>query len=493
VPAGFQTSKNNNIFASTVGTMKTRLITAFLLLIAGLPVLAQGYRIGVEIGGLAGDTLLLGYHFGDRKFIADTVILDEKGKGTFTGSRPLAGGIYLVVLPDKSYFEIMITEDQDFSVRTRLDNLAGELQFSGSPVNDAFLEYQQKMISFRQRSESLRKNINDPPTEWDARNIEEARSRLADLDREVEAYYDEVIVNHQGSLLAHIVQAMKPPHIPDFDIPADSKNPDSLRMVMQYGYMRDHFFDGFAWSDSSMLRTPILHNKLRYYITRVLIQHPDSLVQPVMNLIGRSKAHPSVFQYVSVYLLNNFMQSKIMGHDKVYVRIAQRVYLSGEAFWAEEEFLSELRENVARVAPTLIGETGHDLIMEGSTGEWHSLHQVEADYTVLYFWEPDCGHCKVTTPQLREMYKEWKNRNIEVFAVYTHDNRDEWLDYIAENRLEWINVYDPMHQTNFRYWYHIISTPTIYLLDRDKKILAKRISVETLGDMINRLLDGRGI
>jgi len=473
--------------------MRTRLITVFLLLATSLPVAAQGYRIGVEIGGLAGDTLLLGYHFGDRKFIADTTILDENGKGTFTGSQPLAGGIYLVVLPDKSYFEMLITEDQDFSLRTRSDNLAGELQFSGSPLNNAFLEYQQKMISFRQKSESLRKNIQNPPPEWDTRDTEEARKQLADLDREVESYYDEVIRAHRGSLLAHIVQAMKPPHIPDFDLPAECANPDSLQMVLEYGYMRDHFFDGFAWADSSMLRTPILQNKLQYYITRVLIQHPDSLAVPVLTLIDRSKVHPSVFQYVSAFLLNHFMQSKIMGHDKVYVRIARQVYLSGEAFWAEDEFLSELRENVARVAPTLIGETGHDLIMESSTGEWHSLHQVEADYTVLYFWEPDCGHCKVVTPQLRELYKEWKNRNIEVFAVYTHDNRDKWLDYIAENRLEWINVYDPMHQTNFRYWYHIISTPAIYLLDRDKKILAKRISVETLEDMVNRLLNGQGI
>ncbi len=303
-------------------------------------------------------------------------------------------------------------------------------------------------------------------------------------------YWEEVIRQDPESLLAKIVRAMIPPEIPDFDIPPDCPNPDSLQMVLAYAFQRDHFFDGFAWADSSLLRTPILYNKLQQYVNQLLIQHPDSLIGPITRVIEESKANPSVFQYVTVYMLNHFMQSNIMGQDKVFVEIARRYYLSGEAFWASEEFLTNLRENVEKIVPNLIGATAHDLIMEDPSGEWHSLAQVRADYTVLYFWEPDCGHCKVSTPKLWDLYQKWRGKGLEVFAVYTQDNRQEWTDYLNEKGYDWINVYDPTNQSFFRFYYNVISTPTIYLLDRDKKIIAKRISVESLTEMVDRLMTG---
>ncbi len=67
-----------------------------------------------------------------------------------------------------------------------------------------------------------------------------------------------------------------------------------------------------------------------------------------------------------------------------------------------------------------------------------------------------------------------------MFAVYTQGDQPKWMDYITKNELNWINVWDPTFSSNFRNLYDIYATPVIYVLDKNKKILAKRISVDTL-------------
>jgi hypothetical protein len=69
--------------------------------------------------------------------------------------------------------------------------------------------------------------------------------------------------------------------------------------------------------------------------------------------------------------------------------------------------------------------------------------------------------------------------------VYTQGDKTEWLEYIHDKGYEdWINVWDAYNLTNFRFFYNIYSTPTIYLLDKDKKIIAKRIGAETLKSLL---------
>ena len=83
------------------------------------------------------------------------------------------------------------------------------------------------------------------------------------------------------------------------------------------------------------------------------------------------------------------------------------------------------------------------------------------------------------------MYQEFTRDEFDVFAVYTQSDKKEWLEYVNEKGYdEWINVWDPYNLTNFRFFYNIYSTPTIYLLDENKKIVAKRIGHETLRNIL---------
>src|SRR6185503_3690432 len=75
------------------------------------------YQIKVKINNLKNDTLFLAYHFGDKQYMKDTITLDDKGMGVFSGKETLPGGFYLIVYPKRSYFEFIVTDaEQNFSI-----------------------------------------------------------------------------------------------------------------------------------------------------------------------------------------------------------------------------------------------------------------------------------------------------------------------------------------------------------------------------------------
>jgi thiol-disulfide isomerase/thioredoxin len=192
-----------------------------------------------------------------------------------------------------------------------------------------------------------------------------------------------------------------------------------------------------------------------------------------------------MFQYVAVWLLNRYAKSEIMGHDAVVVHLADSVYLAGKAQWVSAEYLSDLEKRVERLRPNLIGKKAAEMVMNSFAGHYVSLYDVKADFTIVYFWEPDCGHCKEATPVLKTYYDENRGKGIEVFAVCTQQDREKWEKYIADHGLSWINGWDPQRLSRFDYFYNVESTPLVYILDRNKRIIAKRLAVPDIGPFID--------
>jgi thiol-disulfide isomerase/thioredoxin len=462
------------------GILGTALI---LITVISFGQVKPGYNISLSVPDIRDSSVYLAYHFGDKQYIRDTITLDHKGAGIFSGKESLPQGIYLIVLPGKKYFEVLISENQRFSVSCKYKDYFSTLKFSNSPENTRFVEYEKKWSQMQEKASALGKRIQDNRGHSDSLKI--LREQQDIQSRDMKSYLKGVVAENGTNLLSVLVKSILPIDVPEFTVPEMTQNPDSVKWVMNYNYNVNHFFDNIDFADERLLRTPILQARLDAFFTNVLIQSADSINRQIDKLLLKCQGNYKMFQYISVYLFNHFRESEIMGHDAVVVKIADEIYLSGKADWVSKEFIDDLRKQVELLRHNLIGMKAENLVMDSYLGTFVALYDIEKEFTILYFWEPNCGHCKEATPKLKNYYDKAKDEGVEVFSVCTTSDKEAWTKYIEEHNLNWINGWDPQRLTHFDYFYNVQSTPTIYILDRNKKIIAKRLSVEDIPSFID--------
>ena len=138
----------------------------------------------------------------------------------------------------------------------------------------------------------------------------------------------------------------------------------------------------------------------------------------------------------------------------------------------------------------LIGMTAPDLTLESIDGEYVNLHQLWAPYIIIVIYEPDCSHCNVFVPELySEVYMAFKDKGLKVYAIYSMDNKKDWKDFITEYSLDgWINVWDENHSSGFKVLYDARYTPGVYILDENKTITGKKMSVDQIKNFLEHHL-----
>ncbi len=102
-------------------------------------------------------------------------------------------------------------------------------------------------------------------------------------------YLKGVISDNKGTLLSVLVKAMLPVDPPQITVPSGTRNPDSVRWVLNYIYNKDHFFDNIDITDERLVRTPLLQSRLDAFFRNVVIQSADSINNEIDKLISKTK------------------------------------------------------------------------------------------------------------------------------------------------------------------------------------------------------------
>jgi len=477
-------------------------LAILLLLSISSLVSAQGYRIEIGLNGLANDTLIIGEYFTTRMVPKDTIVLDRKGKGVFEGSQSFQGGLYLVYFSPAHYFDMLMGDDQEFSISADTADLANSVVFSGSEDNRIFQEYKNYLKVKRGEIERQKSRLADAVSEADSALILDEQKRI---NKEMEAYMDQIEANPAPLFVKAFVGATREPFPPDELLKGERRYDDSIRFF----YYKNHFFDRFDPFNIRLLHTPLYEGRIKNYISRAVAQHPDSLILAVDFLLEGSREHPDLFRYMLITLFNHFAESKFMGMDVVYFHIAEHYYIP-EATWSSPDFVSKLKENLEKNKPTLIGQKAPNLIMrkvppdhfemasedtiikrDPHIGQDFFIHDIGARFTILYFWEADCGHCKKATPALKEVHSRLKDKGVEVISVHvinTVEGKEQWIDFVNEHGMyDWINCWSP-YSNDFRRLYNLQSYPQLFILDQEKKIVAKRVTPEQAERIIENLI-----
>ncbi|MCB9028900.1 MAG: redoxin domain-containing protein [Bacteroidales bacterium] len=464
--------------------IKIALICIFIVAWLPLKINGQaGYNIHISAKTASATTIRLAYHVGNQQYVRDSLITDKGGKAGFSGEESLPEGVYMIVLPDNRFFEFLVGEDQHFEIQFDKSDPLSTLSFSGSEENTRFLAYQKRWKALQEEAMSISKRLNG--LEEGSPEAIRIRKELTAQETAMKQFLRQTAEANRGTLLGAIARSVIPVETPEPELPPGTHNADSVRRLLSYISYKDHFFDNIDFNEPGLIRSPVLGGRMEQFFKQVVIQMPDSVISEADRLLARSSVNDDVFQYVAVWIMNRYASSEIMGHDAVVVHMADKVYLAGRAPWASKEYLADLEKRVSRLRHNLIGMKASELLMGSFAGYHVSLYDIEAEFTIVYFWEPDCGHCKEATPMLKEYYDRNKSAGVEIFAVCTNHDKEKWEKYIIDHGLTWINGWDPQRMSRFDYFYNVESTPLIYILDRNKKIIAKRLAVEDVETFID--------
>lgn len=469
-----------------------RLLSSLLLTCSFCCCVAQdGYNIHFRVTGLRDTTAYLGYFINESTFIKDTAHVDAKGEFAFQGAKPLSQGVYMLVLSKPGgrkaeairQFEFVVSSDQDFSLSTDTANYVEHMRVSGDADNSLFFENIHFNIARNKEAEPFFKVIRDSTLSEDQKKT--ARDALNKINDKVMAYQDELIQKNPGALTAKIIKAHRPVKVPD-----PPRKPDgSIDSTFQLKWYREHFFDNFDLSDDAMLRlsTPMYRDKINEYLDRLYAPVPDSLTAAVVRIVSKAKPNPETYKYAVFLCMLKFQNNEIMGLDEVYVNLYDKYFATGEMdFWANASMKKAVKDEAERFRKSLVGQKGDNLIMLDSNLKPRALYDVKHKYTILYIFNPDCGHCKIETPKLVSFYGKTKF-DVGVFAVSTDTSMVKMRNYIRDMKMNWTTVNGPRTYVGpYSEHYDANTTPSLYVLDSKKMIIGKKVPADKLEDFLTQ-------
>ena len=457
-------------------------------------------EIKVQVRGIADSILILGYRYEDKHYIADTARADRRGNAVFASPTPWRTGIYFVALPNKRTFEFLMPASQEFSITADTADLYGSLKFKNSPQNEQFAEYQRFIQEQRRQTEQIMEQSRQNP-----QNAVLYNQQLDRKDVEVAQYIEETIAKNKNTLLGDILTILRPINILYPPPAVDTSSPNYRQAWMNYfALLRRNYFNSVNFNETGLIYTPFFKPHIDYFFKSLVVPHPDSIGKYIDLVVSRAQGNREMYRYLVEMFFVHYQQSEVMSHDAVVVHIADRYYLSGAAEWADTAYLRKIRERIDRMRPTLIGNTAPNLFLQDIEGNLVSIDTIQARFTILCFYEPGCGHCRKEVPKLWDFYQKVRGRGVKVVAIYTEYDRSEWEKFACtDHHFDWINVWDGFEGkdgggggkdavfsigSKFRALYDVYSTPSIFLLDENKRILAKRMSIETLEKILKEEL-----
>jgi len=435
------------------------------------------------IEGLSAGTARLVGTYGDQNYIADTAVVDEKGHFLLRRQNALPAGFYYFLLPGQKSFSVLIDRnDQRMTLRAKADDIPGTLQVSGG-INTAlfyrnarFQNAQEPEI--KQLSQIMRDHAPNTPEH------ERAKRRQNELIAQRKAHLDSIYREYPDAFFTKFKIAGQNPDWPEFRKP--NGDLDTIRNVVYY---REHFWDNVDFNDTRLLHTPVIANKLKRHIVELTPQHPDSIIPVADQLVQRVLPYKEYFQFFVNWIALNYEngKTKVMDGEAVMVYLIDKYFTPELATWDTPENIAKIRKKADEMKASLMGRKGPDVRALDINGQYKSIYEMTAPIIVVFMFSPDCEHCREQAPEIQRLYQKWKNRGVDFYGIALNTTDEKWKEFVRKNGFTFTNVFDPTNRAIYAKYYVDI-TPELYVLNKDRIIVAKNLQANQLETIFEREL-----
>jgi len=429
---------------------------------------------------------LIGF-YAEQNFKADETQIQADGTIRFNcqncqdGQTTYPQGLYYVKIGDQKYLQIMLGDDQQFTMETDISDPDGLMQVKGSPDNEAFFENLKFERLGSPKFDAINSQLQTVAKGSDKFNELKAQQKVLTDERKV--HLEDLYKRYPGTLFTSFKKAGQEPSLRE-----DKPEKD------QVFYYRQDFWNDVDWEDRRLLRTPVINNKVKRFFETLTPQNQDSIYASAERLVDNLLPYPEYYMFISNWVVRTYEPTKttLMDPEFVHVKMIQKYFTKERAFWADSMQVFSLQQRAGEMAQSLIGDQGPDVISKDLNGKTHRLMDLKKDYVVVYMFSPSCEHCQEQTPKLVNWYNNNKS-NVDVYAIALDTNQDdpnELANYIKKTKMPFSCVWDPTNRSIYGKYYVDI-TPEIYVLNPERKIVGKNLKVFQIDTIIERDKENR--
>ena len=451
--------------------------------------ISTGREIKIKLTPYQNTKIYIGTNYGKNKVIADSCVLNEKGEGVFAAKEKLTPGIYFVVSPKYSIlFDFIVDDTQQFKIIADTLSL-NNIEIIGSSENELFQAYSKSINALGGQLTGIETNFKNAKTAADSATFKEAYIVKDKEIKQTRKAFMELHPNSMMSYFLNIMQRPEPPAIPIVNGKADSLYP--------FYFVKEHYWDNVVFNDNRLIRTPFFEDKLDDYFRNYVSRDPDSIIDEVNYMLTVAKTGKEIFPFLLFKFTNKYITPEFMGQDKVFLNIYQNFFAKGDTVLLNEASNKSIKERAYSMMANQLGLAAPALVINDLLDQKISLYNIKSPYTFIVFWDPTCSHCKIEVPRLDSIFNaSWKKLGVTMLGVNTNPKETAlWKTFIKDKKLTgWTHAYQTEADLNkeiqsgkpatIRQLYDVFKTPTFYLLDAGKKIVAKNLSIEQFDDFL---------
>jgi len=231
-----------------------------------------------------------------------------------------------------------------------------------------------------------------------------------------------------------------------------------------------------------------INDFLESYLSGIDLTDTSVIRKEIDPLFQRISAQKDKELYRSVFT-NLFDKMLYADNDSLKdaaVYIAKRYITPYPGLWWDKTYpLEWVPKMVERIQNNKIGSVANDMVLLNRKGRPVKLSSVKSKYTVLYFIDPDCSICKPFSMELKKIYNSLKKRGVTVISINSGGNSREFFEYNRKNKNPWFGL-SPKDENYYELFdkFETEQVPMIYLLDNNRRILAKKINTITLDKLV---------
>jgi len=441
------------------------------------------YYLKASVRNLPGKRIVLTTMFGHNQTFIDSTLADINGNFTFLFTKNSPQGMYRIMLgkdvkadffgTQEVYFDLIFNhEDIEFS--TDYYNPIDSMKISLSIENKEYYQFLKNELKSNMQLDILDQLTHFFPKGEHFYGAIKSENKL--ITNKQKQLYKRFFEKYPNSLCTKIIRARILPELP-FE----------LNQLEKSNYLKTHYLDKINFSDTILLYTNVFSTKAVDYIK---LYHNTNLEKSSQNLeyfkavdslMIKSKINSKIFKYFRTYLLSGFEK---IDNEEVLTYIINN-YPEINAC-EDDKQTKNIKKRIEGSKKLAINSIAPSFQIKDINGSIVSLQSIKSDYVLIIFYASWCTHCKQILPEIKMLYEKQSQKKFETVAISIDTIKSDWENFVKSSKFNWINCCE------LKGWaskvavdYFLYATPTMFLLNKKREIMAKPITFEELTISLN--------